>query len=145
MITQDNDTDLVIVGLGIPRWAARGLTQTLTPIEQARQVTRDINGRSMNLGQVQFQKYATTITCTDQRTPAFDGIWPGEEVVMDCIAELCYPLYGTPQRAVVEGSERQEGEYIFYRPILQMVFLGFNTSTPEWEGRVTWQMEFEEV
>lgn len=138
-------TILVLTGIGIPLWSARGLTQTLTIIPEANQVTRDINGNSMNLGQVQFQKYESKISCTDFRVPAIDGLWPGAEVTIDCVSELCYPLYGQRQRDAVEGSERQEGEFIHYRPILQMVFLGFDTSTPEWDARVSWAMDFTEV
>ena len=144
-VSETNDTTLVISGLGIPRWAARTLTESLKLIDAATQVTRSINGAALNWSQPQFQKYELTITCTDQRVLAFDGIEAGTEVIIDIVTELAYPAYGSPSREVVPDSEREEGDFVFYRPRLTMLFLGFSSDTPEWEGRAGWQARFTEV
>lgn len=145
MVLPPEGTLLVIRGMGVPLFSARGLTQTLTPISQANQVTRDINGTAMNMSQPQFQKYATKISCNDFRVPAVDGVWPGMEFEIECVSELCHHIYAARGRDAVEGSEWQDGEFIHYRPLLSVVFLGFDTNTPEWDARVAWAMDFEEV
>ena len=144
-VSVDNDTLLVLEGIGIPRWSARALTERFTIIDAANGVTRTINGRGVNWSQTQFRKYNLTITCLDQRIAAFDGIWPGAEVWIDCVTELAYPVYNSPGRMVVDDSERQEGDFIFYRPRLNCLFLGFSGDTPEWEGRAGWEANFTEI
>jgi hypothetical protein len=113
------DTLLVISGMGFSPYAARGLTQTLAPIEQAKQLRRTASGKLVDVSVAQFRKYRSMISCTDQRAPAIDGIWPGMVVTVSCIAELSYPIGGTPSRPVVSGSMREEAGFVFYRPILR--------------------------
>jgi hypothetical protein len=139
------DTILNLQGLGVPSWSARGLTETLTLIEAAAQITRSINGKVLNWSQPQFRKYRITLSCTDQRVLAFDGIWPGAEVIIDCVTELAYPVGGTPERTPVGGSERTEGSFVFYRPQIWCFFVGFNTNTPEYEATPGWEARFEEI
>ena len=140
------DTILVLSGVGVPRWSARGLTQTLSPIEQAGNFSRSINGTLMDLSAEQFQKFKSTITCTDQRAPAMAGLWPGQEVEVECVCELVHVEdTGAPIRPVVTGSERTEEGFVFYRPVLQMRVISFETSKDEWAADVPWQMELEEI
>lgn len=143
-VTADNDTELVLTGIGIPRWAARGLAQTIEPIQEANNLVRAADGGVINLAPEQFRKYRTVITCEDMRTMPFDGVWPGTLVTVDSVAELCYPLYESPQRDPVEGSERQEGDFIFYRPILECAVFSFNWRHNEWQHRVGWELTLEE-
>ena len=112
------DTLLVLTGVGVPSYSARGLTQTLEPIEAAAQLRRSINGDLLDLSYGPFRKYKSTISCQDQEPPAFDGVWPGRVITVDCVAELSYPAGGSPTRPVVSGSARTEGTFVFYRPLL---------------------------
>jgi hypothetical protein len=140
------DTLLVLEGPGIPLYSARGLTQTLEPIAVGNQIRRTVNGNLINLAPTQFRKYASKITCTDQRTPAIDGLWIGAIVTVDCVSELAYLTEGgSPTRTVVEGSERVEGLHSFYRPQLTMMVVGLNTSTEEYGVQVTWGIDLEET
>jgi hypothetical protein len=138
------DTLLVISGIGFSPYAARGLTQTLQPIEQAKQLRRTASGKLVDVSVEQFRKYRSTIACTDQRAPAIDGIWPGMVVTVSCIAELSHPVGGTPSRPVVSGSLREEDGYVFYRPILVMRVLDIGPSTDEFAAEVAWTLELEE-
>lgn len=140
------DTDLVIVGMGISPYSARGLTQTLTPIEAAKNLRRSINGELFDLSFDQFRKYQSKITCQDQATPAIDGIWPGAEVTVYCVAELSR-LTDTegPARPVVPGSERIAGAFTFYRPILVMRVVACETEREEWAADYSWSLELEEI
>jgi hypothetical protein len=104
-------TLLVISGMGFSPYAARGLTQTLVPIEQAKQLRRTASGKLVDVSVAQFRKYRSTISCTDQRAPAIDGIWPGMVVTVSCVAELSHPPSGAPSRPVVAGSIREEEGY----------------------------------
>ena len=140
------DTDLLIFGMGIAPYSARGLTQTLTPIEAAKNLRRSINGALYDLSFDQFRKYQSKITCEDQATPAIDGIWPGAEVTVYCVAELSR-LTDTegPARPVVPGSERTDGAFTFYRPILEMRVVAFETGRDEWAADINWTLELEEI
>ncbi len=141
-----SDTDLLIFGMGIAPYSARGLTQTIAPIEAARVLRRSINGSLYDLSFDQFRKYMSKITCEDQATPAIDGIWPGAEVTVYCVAELSR-LTDTegPARPVVPGSERIDGAFTFYRPILQMRVVNVETGLAEWDADYNWTIELEEI
>lgn len=139
-------TLLSISGIGVAPYATRGATQTLTPIQQAASMLRTVNGDLDDLGLPQFQKYTSTITCADQASPAVDGTWPGTEVVVDCVSELGYKTSGgSPDRPVVSGSSRVEGDFTYYRPQLTMRVLSFSISTDEWGAQVSWSMALEEI
>jgi hypothetical protein len=140
-----DDTLLVLTGIGVPDYSARGLTQTLEPIEAAISLRRTVNGGLKDLSFAQFRKYKSSISCRDQEPPAVDGVWPGRVVTVDCIAELSYPTGGSPARPVVSGSTRTQGGFVFYRPQLQMLVTGFSTNRDEYGADVQWQMDLEEV
>jgi hypothetical protein len=61
---------------------AGGLTKTLQPIEQAKQLRRTASGKLIDVSVEQFRKYRSAISCTDQRAPAIDGIWLGMVVTV---------------------------------------------------------------
>jgi hypothetical protein len=69
-------TLLEISGIDLPHYATRGLTQTLEPIDQAKQTRRTVNGSLKDISAPQFQKYKSSITCTDQQNPGLDGCGP---------------------------------------------------------------------
>lgn len=139
------DTLLTLTGMGVPDYSARGLTQTITPIKQALNVARSINGVLINFAPSSFQKYRTEIMCTDQQTPAIDGIWPGSLVTIHSACELSYATGGSPARAVVSGSSRTEGGFTFYRPVLDVMILEIEDSFAEWEADYAWKIVAEEV
>lgn len=141
----DGQTALVLSVMGVPLYSARGLTQTLEPIDAAANMRRSINGILTDVAHTQFRKYKSKISCTDQRTPAFDGIWPGMTVVVDCIAYLTYPASGSPQRTVIVGSSFTEGDFIIYRPRLTMMVTANSAQTDEWDATVPWGIDLEEV
>jgi hypothetical protein len=140
-------TLLRLTGIGVAPYSARGLSQTIAPIDQAAQVRRTINGVLVDLSLTAFQKYKSSISCNDQLPPVCDGIWPGKTVEVECVAELCYVTAGgTPQRTAVSGSSRTEGDLTYYRPVLQMkVISGPTMTTDEWAAGVNWQMDLEEI
>ena len=140
-----SDTLLVLSGIGVPNYSARGLTQTLEPIEASANVRRTINGALKDLSFAQFRKYKSTISCQDQEPPAVDGVWPGHVVTVDSVAELSYPTGGAPARTIVPGSSRTDGAFVFYRPQLEMLVTRFSVNRDEYGAAVQWQMDLEEV
>jgi hypothetical protein len=139
-------TLLEISGIDLPHYATRGVTQTLEPIDQAKQTKRTVNGVLKDVSAAQFQKYKSSITCTDQQDPGLNGIWPGQIVTVDCIAELSYKTSGgSADRAVVGGSSRTDGDWTFYRPQLSMRVTSYSTQTDEYGASVGWQLDLEEV
>lgn len=140
-------TLLVIVPFGSPPYSVRGLTQILEPITQAMQVQRTINGEAVDLADDNFKKYKTQISCTDQDVPALSGVWPGAEVVIECVAELCKPVGYSPQfdRDYVIGSDREADGFMFYRPILTMLVTSYSVQKDEYGASVGWSLTAEEV
>ena len=137
---------LTLAGVGVPPYSARGLTQTLEPIEASAQLRRTVNGALVDLSYEAFRKYKSTIACQDQEPPAVDGVWPGRVVTVDCVAELCFATAGnSPARPAVDDSERVEGAFTFYRPILTMRVTGFSVTRDEYGSGVSWQIMLEEV
>lgn len=140
------DTLLVISGHGIPDYSARGLTQTLDPVSASAVVARTVNGGLIDLSPPQMRKYRSEITCSDMRTPALDGIWPGMALSVDCVAELGYLTSGnSPQREVVPGSSWVAGAWTYYRPRLQMLVINYSTSRDEYGAICEWSLELEEI
>ncbi len=139
-------TVLVLEGMGIPQYSTRGASQKLTPIAQASaNIYRDVNGDLQAAGGTQFRKYASQISCTDQRPLSSNGVWPGQLVTVSCIQELSYPTAtGSPERDVVAGSSYVEGAFTFYRPQLDMMVLGYELTTDEYGAIVGWTLDLEE-
>ncbi|WP_291207096.1 hypothetical protein [Hyphomonas sp.] len=140
-----SDTLLVLTGIGIPAYSARGLTQTLQPIEAAGSQRRTVNGTLVDLSLSQFRKYRSTIRCSDMEAPALDGIWPGLVVTVDCVVELSCPSSATPAKTVVPGSQRLQGSFTFYRPRLVMQVIDHSIEKNEWGAVTGWTLELEEV
>jgi hypothetical protein len=141
-----DSTLLKISGVGMSPYAARGLTQTLNPIEQAKDLRRTINGELIDLSAEQFRKYASVISGNDLMPPGVAGIWPGRLVRVECIAELYYVTAdGRAERPVADGSERTEGPHTYYRPVLDMRVVDFNQSFDEWDAQVSWSLTLEEI
>lgn len=139
-------TLLRISGFGVPPYSARGLSQTLEPIDQARAgIWRTINGGLLDVTAPQYRKYKSTITCNDQNAPALNGVWPGRSVIVDCVSTLVYiTAGGVPERTVVEGSSYIEGDFTIYRPRLNMRVMSHSVNTDEYGAEIGWTMELEE-
>ena len=138
-------TALRLHGMGVPPYSARGLSQTLTPIAESQQLFRTINGDLDDHSLVQFRKFSTTITGSDQAPPALNGVWPGTQIIVDCIVEIAYETStGQPDRQEVAGSIRYEGDYTFYRPQLTMKLVNFEVNKDEYGAQVGWSLELAE-
>jgi hypothetical protein len=142
-----DSTVLVISPIGLPPYSCRGITDTIEPIAASAQIQRTVNGGLVNLSPAQFQKYRLTLSCSDVDPPAFDGVWPGAILTVDCISELAYLTSGgSPSRPTVDGSERTEGEFSWYRPrLIVMMTTPWQIQTDEWGATVGWNAEAEEV
>jgi hypothetical protein len=140
------ETLLGISGPGISPYSARGLSQTLEPIDAAKNMRRTINGTLLDVSAEQFRKYRSTISCNDQNTPALDGIWPGMTLTVDCVATLSYKTGGgAPSRSVVPGSSYAQGTFTIYRPRLTMIVSNYSVQEDEYGAAVSWSLDLEEV
>jgi len=82
------DTVLVLTGVGLPRWAGRGLNETLTPLDLG-ELRRDINGTLVDLtDSVLHRRYSVSITGNDLNPLPADQLWKGAQVTVSCINEL---------------------------------------------------------
>ena len=127
-------------------WAARGISETLTPIEQNIPPRRDINGVLRDLRFSAFDKYKLSLECTDFSAPALDGIWRGLTVVVSCASELRYRTSGgSPARTPVSGSSRTDGDFTYYRPQLTCRVVDFSQQYGEWTAEYAWRLELEEA
>jgi hypothetical protein len=137
-------TLLQIVGLGISLYSARGCTQTYAPIPAAKALRRTINGDLIDISFSQFDKFQSEITCRDMKSPALDGVWPGREVTVYCIAELVVASGQPITRQVVAHSDYVEDGFYHYRPILDMRVVDYQVGAEEWAASVNWKLTLEE-
>jgi hypothetical protein len=115
-------TLLAIDGIDFSDYAIRGITMTLEPIEQAKNVVRDCRGILVDISVSQFRQYKTTITCKDHEAPELTNIWPGQDITITCI-----PGIGVGNPLVILAK-----------------VTGWNTSREEWPAEVAWQLEAEQ-
>jgi hypothetical protein len=119
-------TLLAIDGIDFSQYAVRGITMTLEPIDQAKNVARDCRGQLADISVAQFRQFRTTITCTDHEAPELTDIWPGQDITITCIPGL--------------GAANGTGDVL---TILAKVTT-WNTSRDEWAAEVAWQLEAEQ-
>lgn len=138
---------LTLSGVGVTPYSARGLRQTLAHIGAVSQLKRTINGDLEDIADPIFQKYESTITGSDQDSPAFESMWPGQTITVGCIVELSKVMDtdDTQDRTPVSGSVRNADGYMFYRPTLVMKVVGWNIDTDEWDRVIGWSLNLEEV
>lgn len=148
ILPANEDTILTISSFGSMLYQARGLNQTLEPIDASKQTERTINGTLLDISVAQFRKYKSTITVpSDVNAPPLDGVFPGMEVTVGCAAGLAYVTgtVGSPKRSEVSGSSYTENGYTFYRPLLTCLVMSVETHFDEWKNIVGWTLELEEV
>lgn len=133
--------------MGIPLYSARGLTQTLTQVQEGKPPPRYTwNGELRHVGLAALQLYESVITCTDQQAPAFGGLWVGTLVIADCVAELNYlTASGSPEREVVEDSSREVGDYTYYRPRMAFKVVDFDMAREEYKHDYQWRLSLKET
>jgi hypothetical protein len=143
--TAPYDTLLTISGIGVAPYSARGLHETLTPIDASKKLARTVNGTAVDISPPQMRKYRLAIQCQDMNAPALDGIWPGMQLTVGCVSELAFVTGGTAGRPVVPGSDRIEGSYTFYRPQLVILVTSYQVERDEYGAAISWQLEGEEL
>jgi len=119
-------TLLQIDDIDFSQFAVRGITMTLSPIEQAKNVARDCRGALADISLEQFRQYKVSITCTDHEAPELTDVWPGADITIHCIPGL--------------GAANTTGDVL---TILAKV-TAWNTSRDEWAAEVAWQLEAEQ-
>ena len=139
------DTELVLTGIGIPDFSARGLVENLRLV-RGPVPRRTVNGVLVDVTDPLFQKYLLTITGDDQEPPAFDDTWIGQTVTVDALTKLSYlTAGGSPARTVVPGSSTVNGLFTWYRPRLVMLILDLINGRDEWQAQIPWSIDLEEV
>src|SRR5580765_7883471 len=147
-VVNNNLTLLVMNTIGVPLYSARGLTQTLTPVAEAKPTPRrTINGELRWLGLTQMRKYESTITCNDQMAPAFDGIWPGQAVLVNCVCELATRVGDAFDRTVVPGTTPRTTPdgFVYYYPQIAFMVVDLNQSMGEYQHDYQWQLNLREI
>lgn len=148
-------TLLVLTGMGVPPYSARGLTMQIQPIDAATSQRRTINAELVDLSDPAFRKYAATISGNDVQAPALEARWPGVALTVDWIHELAVEgtieeltettesglLFSKPH---VPGSIRHESGFTFYRPRLVMLVSGFSSTGDEYGANYNWSLSVEE-
>jgi hypothetical protein len=147
-VTATTPTDFDISFQGVNPYSARGLRGTLSPIDAAKgtdKLARTVNGGLVDISAPQMRKYRLEVTGQDQAPPALDGFWVGVTATVDSHVEIAY-LNGFPAgHAAVPGSERFEGDFVYYRPRFVMMVVEWQIEREEWEQNVSWSLILEEV
>jgi hypothetical protein len=110
--------------LTLTPYGSRGITQTLEfiPAAKAGGVRRDINGNAIDMSYEQFQKYKSTISCSDFDIPVITGVQVGDLVTVACAIEIGGTM-----------------------PTLSMIVTDIRISFAEWEATYAWQIDLEEI
>lgn len=139
-------TLMQVAPFGMSPFSVRGINQSLDLISAALNFRRTVNGKLIKISPPQFTKYKTSVTCTDMDSPAITGRALGAVVVFDSVVELSYVTLGGlgPERAVVLGSERIQGDLTFYRPQMTMIIISVSVNKNEWGASVSYQIDMEE-
>jgi hypothetical protein len=119
-------TLLAIDNIDFSQYAVRGLTMTLTPIDQAASLARDCRGALVDISLEQFRQYKVSITCTDHEVPELTDVWPGQDITITCIPGL--------------GAANTTGDVL----IILAKVTAWNSSRDEWAAEVAWQLEAEQ-
>ena len=119
-------TLLAIDGIDFSQYAVRGITMTLEPIDQAKNVARDCRGELADISLAQFRQYKVTVTCTDHEAPELTDVWPGQDVTITCVPGL--------------GAANTSGDVL----TIPAKVTTWNTSREEWAAEVAWQLEAEQ-
>jgi hypothetical protein len=119
-------TLLAIDGIDFSPYAVRGITMTLTPIQQAASLRRDCRGALADLSLDQFRQFAVSITCNDHEAPELTDVWPGHDITITCIPGL--------------GAANTTGDVL---TILAKV-VAWDTSRDEWASEISWKLEAEQ-
>ena len=140
----EDDTTLLLTGLGVTPYSARGLTERLEPVG-AGELRRTVNGTLIDVTDTVFRKYTLSISANDQEPPAFDTAWRGLQVTVDLVGRLAYATGGSPGRTIVPGSSVVVGGFTTYRPRLIMLVLAWTIERDEWGAMTSWSLDLEEV
>lgn len=86
-----SDTDLLLTGIGIPTFSARGIQEQFAPVDLG-ELRRDINGNLRDLtNPALHRKYALALSGSDAYPLPYDGIWRGKAVTVHCTTLLGAP------------------------------------------------------
>src|SRR5262245_27305250 len=119
-------TLLAIDGIDFSDYAVRGITMTLTPIQQAAALARDCRGALVDISVAQFKQYKVSISCDDHEAPELTDVWPGRDITITCIPGM--------------GAANTTGDVL---TILAKI-VSRDTSRDEWGAELSWKLEAEQ-
>ncbi len=123
---------LVLSGIGVPPYSARGLTRRCSRSRRRGARGSTVNGTLVDLSLAQFRKYRSLIRCSDQDCTGTRWNLAGQFVTCELRCRTLLSITGTPTKPVVSGSQRTEGSFIFYRPQLTMQVVGLTMEKDEY-------------
>lgn len=165
------ETVLVLGDVAIPLGAGRAITQTLEPIDNG-DLRRTVNGTLKDLTREENRKFASTISTSDWSSPAFEGLWKGMTLTVQCITEMRQNVFPVSEditlvRPAVEGTVygvTEDGvrlapaletptyaefddpvRYVVFRPELEFMVTSISRSRDEYAVEESWQIGLEEV
>jgi hypothetical protein len=133
-------TDIVFSGLGFPDYAARGVEVEVTPVQQSKQLRRNVNGALRDVSDPVFQKYQVRITGKDQQFPDLGGVWPGMQVTVTTPVVWHWSATGATGATAPTG-------YGYTGVAVQITGLitDFTATRDEWAADAGWNITIEEV
>lgn len=165
-----SETNLVLSGLVIPVGSGRGITQSITPIDNG-DLRRTVNGTLVDTTRAVNQKYSTSIKCSDQGSPPFAQVWKGSEMEISCVAKIrqmtdaamVVTLTRVPVEASIVGMKSdgtridadslddmdvtfsEDVIMVEFCPILEMMVTNYSVDEDEYGATTGWQLDLEEV
>lgn len=166
-----DETILTLGNIAIPTGSGRGITQTLSPIDNGN-LRRTVNGTLKDLTRLQNRKFESSVQCTDMGSPAIAELWKGQIILVGCIqvinqnidpASLTVTLIRDPIAGSIFGFEADGTKqiptivagrditfgvsiiHVEFRPELSMMVVSNSMNTDEYAAEEGWDLDFEEV
>ena len=167
-----NHLTLKIESEGMEPFLAPPCTQELTLLPHGT-FLRTLTGQMVFTGKKGGDKYRSLIKGQGREPPAFDGLWRGKKVTVNCIQYMaqtlprgikslrlmrpCVPrslmVFDTLRRPLrhelIEGTQVEllqgEGGVIQYQPRLEMLITDLHIEAKEKLGLINWKIILEEI
>lgn len=166
-----SETVLKIDNISFPIGSARGITQTITPVDNG-ELRRTVNGELVDITRAENRKYESTINCADMGIPTLGDIWRGKVISVECISNIRQSVSPASATAALHRPHvsdsvfgyTQEGEKVTpqsvslgvatfqknivrvdFRPKLSMMVMDWSSSDDEYEASSSWTLSLSEV
>ncbi|VDS10038.1 hypothetical protein PARHAE_03249 [Paracoccus haematequi] len=152
-------SELKLNGQPLLPGADRNVAVSVTPISQATNLRRTVNGELINVARDVYRKLRVTISGRGRRSPAFSDMFPGDDMTVQLPDPLFYAGADIGRTVIEKAGVLEDCSEIrvppgapFAQPVaavgyillLECKITGLSVQVDEWKKDYTWNLELEE-